>query len=487
MAKPVSRYVQKYGQQRGWLLWSGRLLALLSLVNLTLVLFDLSYVTSRDLYLKFLPVLTNYDPIKGIEPHRFNQQYEQKYQELKQAIAKDGIRSTNAQKLIAELQQLSLEMVDENPFQVANKSGTLEKIKNNMRDRVERESSRQAFEIFWSEAYLAKQGINQELDFFDQKIMPLMRTNYFRSIGEDGNPTNNFWQIDIWFVGIFGIDILVRAWAKRRRFKGMPWSEAILDRWYDLLLLIPIWKWLRAIPTAVRLHQTGIMDMENLRAQSSRRFVASFAEELTEVIAIQAISQAQTLVLNGELVRRMFPQDGQGRAYIDINETNEIEAIANKLIKLTIYEALPHVRIEIEALLLHFLNQAIQRSPAVETLKKIPGMSRVPKQISEQIAAEISKLAVSAPQSAYQVITAPDPIAEEIIARLIKRFSRSFSAQIQQKQTLDELQNLAADFLEEFKLNYVKRLNEQDFEEILAQTRHLQQKAKSDQSDRTNS
>jgi hypothetical protein len=483
MPKPVNRFTRKYGEQKGVVRWFSRGLALLSLVNLILVLFDLSYVTTRDLYLKFLPIVTKYDPIKGIEPHRFNLRYEAKYAELKQAIANEGLDSPTARQLIADLEQLSVEMVDENPFQVANKSGTLEKIKNNMRDRVNQESSRRSFQIFWSEAYLREQGVNQELEFFDNKVMPLLRTNYFRGIGEDGNPIDNFWQIDVWFVAIFGVDILVRAWAKRRRFKSMPWSEAILDRWYDLLLLIPIWKWLRVIPVTVRLHQTGIMDMENLRAQSSRRFVASFAEELTEVIAIQVITQVQTMVQNGELVRRIFPPANQERAYIDINETNEIEAIVNKLIQLTIYESLPQVRIEIEALLLHFLNQAIQRSPAVETLKKIPGMAKVPRQISEQIAAEISKLAIAAPQSAYQVITAPDPVAEEIIARLVKRFSRSFSAQIQQKQTLDELQNLVADFLEEFKLNYVKRLNEQDFEEILAETRNLQQQAKSDRPD----
>ncbi|AFY69716.1 hypothetical protein Pse7367_1425 [Thalassoporum mexicanum PCC 7367] len=483
MTKSVSNYIHKSEHQSGFWRWLSKGLALLSLLNLLLVLFDLSYVTSRDLYLKFLPVLTKYDPVKGIEPHRFNLRYEQKLTELKQTIATEDLRSPTTRAVIADLRQLSLEMVDENPFQVANKSGTLEKIKNNMRDRVDRESSRQAFQIFWSEAYLAEQGAAQELEFFDQKIMPLLRTNYFRGIGEDGNPIDYFWAIDIWFMGIFGLEIIVRAWAKRRQFKNMPWTEAILDRWYDLILLTPIWKWARIVPVTVRLHQTGIMDMENLRAQSSRRFVASFAEELTEVIAIQAISQAQNLVRSGELIKRIFPDDNQGRDYIDINETNEVEAIANKLIQLTIYESLPHVRIEIEALLLHFLNQAIQRSPAVETIKKVPGFSRVPQQISEQIAAEISKLAIAAPQSAYQVITAPDPIAEEIIARLVKRFSRSLRAQIQQKQTLDELQNLTADFLEELKLNYVKRLTKQDFEEILAQTRNLKQKAESDQND----
>jgi hypothetical protein len=37
-------------------------------------------------------------------------------------------------------------MIDENPFQVANKSGTLELIKLKMRDRVGTESSTEAFD-----------------------------------------------------------------------------------------------------------------------------------------------------------------------------------------------------------------------------------------------------------------------------------------------------------------------------------------------------
>jgi hypothetical protein len=182
MPKPVNRFTRKYGEQKGVVRWFSRGLALLSLVNLILVLFDLSYVTTRDLYLKFLPIVTKYDPIKGIEPHRFNLRYEAKYAELKQAIANEGLDSPTARQLIADLEQLSVEMVDENPFQVANKSGTLEKIKNNMRDRVNQESSRRSFQIFWSEAYLREQGVNQELEFFDNKVMPLLRTNYFRGL-----------------------------------------------------------------------------------------------------------------------------------------------------------------------------------------------------------------------------------------------------------------------------------------------------------------
>ena len=45
-------------------------MALLALVNLGFVLFDLSYVPFCNFYLRNLPRVTDvYDPIKGIEPH----------------------------------------------------------------------------------------------------------------------------------------------------------------------------------------------------------------------------------------------------------------------------------------------------------------------------------------------------------------------------------------------------------------------------------
>ncbi|MDF5723912.1 MAG: hypothetical protein PUP91_26300, partial [Rhizonema sp. PD37] len=57
-------------------LWFNRLMAIIALVNLFLVFFDLSYVPWRNLYLREVPSVTQlYDPIKGIKIHRETQNY----------------------------------------------------------------------------------------------------------------------------------------------------------------------------------------------------------------------------------------------------------------------------------------------------------------------------------------------------------------------------------------------------------------------------
>jgi hypothetical protein len=52
-------------------LWLERLLAIIALINLILVAFDLSYVPWRDFYFAEAPIIVQYyDQVKGIEPHR---------------------------------------------------------------------------------------------------------------------------------------------------------------------------------------------------------------------------------------------------------------------------------------------------------------------------------------------------------------------------------------------------------------------------------
>ena len=67
-------------------------------------------------------------------------------------------------------------------------------------------SARQAsYTIFWSQAHLSNAIYLQEIDFFNQRIKPLIATNYYRNIGEDGEFIDDFWLIDLPFIVIFGL------------------------------------------------------------------------------------------------------------------------------------------------------------------------------------------------------------------------------------------------------------------------------------------
>src|SRR6476469_774260 len=195
-------------------LWFERVMALLALINLVVFLFDLSYIACRDLYFREARVLTEvYDPVKGIEEHRDTQRYLKTVEQLKAQVQQTGLQSPEVEALLKELQGLSVEMVETNPFAQANKTGTLEKIKNRMRDRIDNDSAKQSFRTFWSQPYLAQQGWQNEIKFYDSKIQPLIAANYFRPIWENGDPIDYFfWRIDIWFFSLFAVEFLLRTY-----------------------------------------------------------------------------------------------------------------------------------------------------------------------------------------------------------------------------------------------------------------------------------
>lgn len=449
--------------------WFERLIAIVAVVNLCLVLFDLSYVPWRDFYLQELPSLTQlYDPIKGIEPHRETQRYLNKVNELEQ-VMQTGLQSPQVENLLQELRILSTEMIQDNPFEVANKTGSLAKIKYQMRDRVGKESAHEAFATFWSQAYLSKAGWQQEINFFNTHTRPLIQSNYYRGIGINGKFIDNFWLIDLPFVILFGLEFLARTFYISRNHAGLTWLEAMLRRWYDIFLLLPFWRWLRVIPVTIRLYQAQLLNLEPVRAQIKHGFVANFAEELTEIVGIRLIDQAQEAIQRGDVARWLFRPESR-RPYININNTDEIKAIATRLLHLSVYQVLPKIQPDIETLLRHSIETILNKSPMYRQLQSVPGVSQLPTQLTENLVTDIS-------QTAYSTLTTflEDPVAAELSNRLIQNFSEALEAEVQKKQNLQEIQSLLVDLLEEIKINYVKGIAEGGVEKSLEESEQIRQ------------
>ena len=457
--------------------WFERFIALVALGNFSLVLFDISYVPWRDFYFRQWPVITQiYDPFKGITPHRETQKYLETLEELKNQVVQTGLPSPQVAAKLQEINNLSANMIDEDPFRVASKSGTLEKIKDRMRDRTPnpQQSAKRSFKTFWSPEYLSKQGWQQEITWFDAKIKPLIATNYYRAIGENGEFTDNFWQIDLPFIAIFAIEFLARTYFISRRHRSVTWRAAMLWRWYDIFLLLPFWRLLRILPVTIRIHQAKMPDLQPIRTQISRGFVANFAQELTEVVVIQLINQMQQSITTGELARQLF--QSQKQRYLDINNINEIEAIATHLVQITVYKVLPQLQPDLEALLRYNIELFLKQSPLYQGWKQVPGLGNLPAQLAEQLVAELSKLVTLGPQDAYEAfkIASEDPVGTKLSSQLVQHFGQALGAELQQQQTWQEIQILLCDFLEEFKINYIQRLSEEDFEKILEQAKELQ-------------
>ncbi len=458
----------KLPKQYNLLLWFEKLIAIIAVINLGFVLFDLSYVPWRTFYFRNLQKLTQiYDPVKGIEPHRDTQNYLQVVDRLQKQVNTTGLQSSAVEIILEDLSHLSIEMVEQNPFAAASKSGTLEKIKNRMRTHVGDDSSKQAFRTFWTQEYLLQQGFQKEIGFFNKDIKPLIASNYYRHIGENGEYIDTFWLYDLPFVILFALDLVVRCYLIKRRHKSFSWVNAILWRWYDIIFLIPLWRWLRIIPVLFRLDEAEILKLHGFRKQIEQGIVANFAEEITQMVVVRVIDQTQQSIKSGDLTR-WLKQSTSVNSYVDINNINEIEAISGIVVKATVYQVLPKIQPEILALLQHNINRALNQSPIYRNLHNLPGMGEMQSQLSKQLATEIIANLYKALVSSVE-----DPVAAKLSSQLIQRFSETLGDEMQQKRVLTEIQLLLFDFLEEVKINYVQRLSQEDMEQILEKTRQL--------------
>jgi len=449
-------------------LWFEKLMAIIATVNLSLVFFDLSYVPWRNVYLRWLPqIISVYDQVKGIEPHRETEYYLTTVNTLTQQVSLTGLQSPQVEAKLDELRRLSNEMIDTDPFAVAGKTGTLATIKDRMRNHIHQESAKRSFAIFWSQAYLSQKGWNQEINFFDNKIAPLIKTNYFRPVGENGGFLDYFWRLDLPFVLLFGVELLARGFYIKRRHPSFSWLNAIFWRWYDLFLLLPFWRWLRIIPVLIRLDQAQLLNLQSVRQPFHQGLIANLAEELTEIVVIRVINQIQGSIQRGELIRWLLQKHNQ-RSYININNENEVEAIATILVQTIVNQVLPKIQPEITAILRHNIERAFNQSPIYRNLQTLPMVGQMQTQISEQLATQITTNLYSIIATAVE-----DPVSAKLSRQLVQSFSAALGEGIQKQHVISEIQRLLFDFLEEVKLNYVQNLSEEDIGQILEQSRQI--------------
>ena len=105
------------------------LMVWVALTNLTLILFDLTYLMLRPYYLDFVPVVTRvYDPVKGITPHPLTDALVSETRALGQLLALDP-GSPGVQRRVDDVRRLTVRVLRENPFDRSGQERTLEVLK----------------------------------------------------------------------------------------------------------------------------------------------------------------------------------------------------------------------------------------------------------------------------------------------------------------------------------------------------------------------
>lgn len=478
-------------------LWFEKIMAIIAVVNLLLVIFDLSYVPFRDFWLNgqvrlgslkssyvnipgikldIIPsnvsqFILQYDEIKGITPNRTTETYLTKVADLEAKLGTNTLDSPEITPLLSDLRRRSIEMIQNDAFAEAGKSGNLERIKNQMREHLpnQENSARQAFWQFWSVNHL-QNNPPKELEFFNDEIQPLLETNYHRHIGETGGYLDNFGFIDFPFGVIFALEFLTRTWLISRTRTDVNWLDAMFWRWYDLFFLFPFWRWLRVLPTIIRLQKSQLLPLNignKIQKQISQGIVAGIAEDITEVVVIRIINQLQISIRQGDISRLLAERDRD--SYIDINNTNETAEIIKIFANTIVERVLPKIQPEAEALLQYSLEKAIQQSPAYQGISFLPGGKTAVSTLTKQLVTQTYQGFMVALKAAVE----EDKKFERLLESLFTNVNQSFVSEIKTRQSLNQIEDLLIDLLEEIKINYVERLSTEDVEQILEQTRSI--------------
>jgi hypothetical protein len=454
-----------------------RFVAFWAAVNLVWVAFDITYIPLRTFWLQrnlyplpsvplavpltFIPDITPWvDPVKGIEPHRETQAYLRQFDRMDAALRQStsGRLSASQQQLLEEQVRLTEEMIDSNPMLASGTSGTLEKIKNRLRQRADRDSAKQAAAVLLNPAWLVSHPWEQERLFWRQQVLPLVATTYWRSIDENGRPTDHFWWYDlILFQSVFALDILLRAVRLRRRLPGLSWGRALLRRWIDLPLLLPFWRWLRVVPVLERLHTSGLITIEPIRAVISRGVVALLAVELFEVLALQLIDGLQQLIRSRRWPMRIRAL--RSHQTVVSNEERELVELVRIWGPLLLVRVAPRLAPELQGVLGHALQQSLQNTIVPPGLRQLQPLLQVEKGLSRQLAAGMVDSLLDVTRTTGERLSRRDDQQLELLQRFIDRFWEELADALESGPALERSQQLLCTFLEEFKGTYLSQIS----------------------------
>lgn len=468
-----------------------RFVALWAALNLLWVAFDISYIPLRTFWLQrnlyplpsvplavpltFIPDITPWvDPIKGIEPHRETQAYLRQFDRMDAALSQGppGATTPIQRQLLAEQVRLTVEMIDSNPMQASGSSGTLEKIKNRLRQRADRDSAKQAAAVLLSPAWIDAHPWQRERLFWRQQVLPLVATTYWRSIDENGRPTDHFWRYDLLlFQSVFALDILLRAMRLRRRLPGLSWGRALLRRWIDLPLLLPFWRWLRLVPVLERLHTSGLISIEPLRAVISRAVVALLAVELFEVLALQLIDGLQQLIRSRRWPMRIRAL--RSHQTVVSNDERELVELVRIWGPLLLVRVAPRLAPELQGVLGHALQQSLQNAIVPPGLRQLQPLLQVEKGLSRQLAGGMVESLLDLTRTTGERLSRRDDQQLELLQRFIDRFWEELAEALESGPALERSQQLLCTFLEEFKGNYLSQISRAGIEGLIEELDQL--------------
>ena len=307
------RWREKYGKITLSTLWD-LFMVWVVIINLSLILFDLTYLWLRPTYFKYVPVVTRvWDPVLGIEPHPLTEELIEKAETAEQLSLLDPA-SESLYAMLEELSALTLRVLDENPFERSGQTKDLDGIKDGMA-RVTGHSTahlnnpEELAEIARDYWIIPPQQLPQRFSLYDENLEPLLAVNYFREFDLNGHLVSHFWKIDLPFLILFWIEFMVRWVLAIRRHTYARWYFFPIFYWYDLLSLIPVTtlrplRLLRVVSIYMRLRQSELSRVGKDFISRAVEYISNIiTEEVSDRVAVRILGEFGEEIADGTHIR----------------------------------------------------------------------------------------------------------------------------------------------------------------------------------------
>jgi len=307
------KWKERYGRLTLSTLWD-LFMVWVVLINLSLILFDLTYLWLRPIYFTHLPVVTRiWDPVLGIEPHPLTEEMIEKAATAEQLSLLDpGSESLYAK--LEELSALTLRMFVENPFERSGQTKDLDGIKDGMarvtgHSTAHLKNPEELAEIARDYWIVSPQQLPQRFSLFDETLEPLLAVNYFREFDLNGKLVSHFWKIDLPFLILFWIEFMVRWTLAIRRHTYARWYFFPIFYWYDLLSLIPVTtlrplRLLRVVSIYMRLRQSELSRVGKDFLSRAVAYISNIiTEEVSDRVAVRILGEFGEEIADGTHIR----------------------------------------------------------------------------------------------------------------------------------------------------------------------------------------
>ena len=285
-----------------------------ALINLWMIIFDLSYLWLRPVYFTYAPIVTQvYDPVKGIEPHPLTVALLDTLDETEQNIRRNPNLPVIGDQ-VRELRELSYRLITEKPFERSGQIASYNYIVHAFADNIAVTGealrvpsiARRAADAFWPDG---PESLLETIDNMDPKVVHNLQVNYYRTFNLDGKLTDNFWILDLPFLVLFWIEFVVRWIHALRRRTYARWFFFPIFNWYDVLGLIPVavfrpFRLLRAVSMYMRLRRSELSNVgKDIFTRTVLYFSNIITEEVSDRVALRILSEFREEIEDGTHTR----------------------------------------------------------------------------------------------------------------------------------------------------------------------------------------